>query len=98
MKESEWKWKLSVSIFNKAIVIEGDSITKRIDNLYKLVHEYMEGKELKESVLITLTQIAFCHYLLGVKVDENGRLASLVSIVNEHYDVNYRLSDLHISF
>ncbi|MCM3768885.1 MULTISPECIES: hypothetical protein [Priestia] len=89
---------MGISKFNKAIVIEGDSITKRIDSLYKLVHEYMEEKELKDRVLITLTQIAFCHYLLGIQVDENCRLASLISIVNEHYDVEYRLSDLHIHF
>lgn len=89
---------MDISKFNKAIVIEGDSIAKRIDSLYKLVHEYMEEKELKDRVLITLTQIAFCHYLLGIQVDENCRLDSLISIVNEHYDVEYRLSDLHIHF
>jgi hypothetical protein len=89
---------MDISKFNKAIVIEGDSIAKRIDSLYKLVHECMEEKELKDRVLITLTQIAFCHYLLGIQVDENCRLASLISIVNEHYDVEYRLSDLHIHF
>ncbi|MGN7233705.1 hypothetical protein ACTHQ0_28520 [Priestia megaterium] len=89
---------MDISKFNKAIVIEGDSIAKRIDSLYKLVHEYMVEKELKDRVLITLTQIVFCHYLLGIQVDENGRLDSLISIVNEHYDVEYRLSDLHIHF
>jgi len=89
---------MDISKFNKAIVIEGDSIAKRLDSLYKLVHEYMEEKELKDRVLITLTQIVFCHYLLGIQVDENGRLDLLISIVNEHYDVEYRLSDLHIHF
>lgn len=89
---------MSIFKFKEAIIIEGDSVADRMENLYKLVHECMGKKDLENRVLITLTQIAFCHYLLGIEVDENCRLASLITIVNEHYDVNYKLSDLDISF
>ncbi|MCM3771363.1 MULTISPECIES: hypothetical protein [Priestia] len=89
---------MSISKFREAIVIEGDSVVNRMESLYQLVHECMGEKDLENRVLITLTQIAFCNYLLGIEVDENCRLASLIAIVNEHYNVNYKLNDLHIRF
>lgn len=58
----------------------------------------MAEKDLENRVLITLIQVAFYHYVLGIEVDENCQLASLISIVNEHYDVDYKLNDLPMHF
>lgn len=87
-----------MSIYNrdKSVVIEEKALIHRREELYKLVNEIMEEKSLEELMIVTLANIAFIDYLLGVEVKENKRLNSMLHFVNQKRATNYTLSDFHI--
>jgi len=51
-------------------------------------------------MVITLTKIAFCEYLLGMNTTEEGCSVNLqfaINSVNKKYNTNYTASDFFVS-
>lgn len=89
---------MSISKFDKCVVIEENAIIGRREQFYKIINETINEPESERLIFTTLHHIAFCDYLLGTEVKENHRLKSLLTIVNRKRSTDYTLFDLHISF
>lgn len=89
---------MSISKFDKCVVIEEKIIKGRIEQFYKIINETIDEPDLDKMIFVTLHNIAFCHYLLGKEVKDNKRLNSLLDVVNKRRKTDYQLSDFHIRF
>ncbi|MBN8253634.1 hypothetical protein ABEP17_18000 [Priestia flexa] len=89
---------MSISKFDKCVVIEERIIKGRIEQFYKIINETIDEPELDKMIFATLNNIAFFDYLLGKEVKENKRLNSLLDVVNKRRKTDYQLSDFHIRF
>jgi len=89
---------MSISKFDKCVVIEEKIIKGRIEQFYKIINERIDEPDLDKMIFATLHNIAFCDYLLGQEVKDNKRLNSLLAVVNKRCKTDYKLSDLHIRF
>ncbi|PGX43502.1 hypothetical protein COE67_06580 [Priestia megaterium] len=89
---------MSISKFDKCVVIEEKIIKGRIEQFYKIINETIDEPELDKMIFATLHNIAFCDYLLGKEVKDNKRLNSLLDVVNKRRKTDYQLSDFHIRF
>jgi len=89
---------MSISKFDKCVVIEEKIIKGRIEQFYKIINETIDEPDLDKMIFATLHNIAFCDYLLGKEVNDNKRLNSLLDVVNKRRKTDYQLSDFHIRF
>lgn len=89
---------MSISRFDKSVVIEEKTLIGRREHFYKIIDEIINEEDLERMIFNTLHHIAFCDYLLGVEVKENERLNSLLDVVNRKRKTDYQLSDFHIRF
>jgi len=96
--ESELNRTMSISKFDKCVVIEEKVIIGRREQFYKIINETIDEPHKERLIFTTLHHIAFCDYLLGTEVKENHRLKSILTIVNRKKSTDYTLSDFHISF
>lgn len=89
-----------MSLFNidRSIVIEEKAMRHRKNELYKLVNEIMDQKDLETLMIATLSKIAFIDYMLGLDVMENKRLESMINVVNSNRGTNHQLTDFYIRF
>ncbi|WP_243550615.1 hypothetical protein [Priestia megaterium] len=89
---------MSISKFDKCVVIEEKMIKGRIEQFYKIINEAIDEPDLDKMIFATLHNIAFCDYLLGKEVKDNKRLNSLLDVVNKRRKTNYELTDFYIRF
>ncbi|MGW9019665.1 hypothetical protein [Priestia megaterium] len=89
---------MSISKFDKCVVIEEKIIKGRIEQFYKIINEMMDEPDLDKMIFATLHNIAFCEYLLGKEEKNNKRLNSLLDVVNKRRKTDYQLSDFYICF
>ncbi|PFO12707.1 hypothetical protein COJ70_24370 [Priestia megaterium] len=89
---------MSISHFDKSIIIEEKVILSRIEQFYKIINETIDEPQEERLIFTILHHIAFCDYLLGTEVKENHRLKSILTIVNKKKGTDYTLSDFHIRF
>jgi len=89
---------VSISKFDKCVVIEEKIIKERIEQFYKIINETLDEPDLDKMIFATLHNIAFGDYLLGKEVKDNKRLNSLLDVVNKRRKADYQLSDFHIRF
>ncbi|KOP63748.1 hypothetical protein AMS61_30385 [Bacillus sp. FJAT-21351] len=89
---------MSISKFDKCVVIEEKVIKERIEQFYKIINETIDEPDLDKLIFATLHNIAFCDYLLGKEVKDNKRLNSLLDVINKRRKTNYGLTDFHIRF
>lgn len=89
---------MSIHKFDKSIVIEEKTLISRRDQFYKIIHDIVDEEDLELMLITTLHSIAFCDYLLGIEVEDNKRLNSLINIVNDKCNTTYNLLDFHVHF
>jgi len=89
---------MSVFKIDRSVVIEEKAMRHRKDELYKLVNEIMDQKDLETLMISTLSKIAFIDYMLGLDVMENKRLESMINVVNSNRNTNHELHDFYIRF
>ncbi|MEB2266115.1 hypothetical protein LAV77_15020 [Priestia megaterium] len=89
---------MSISKFDKCVVIEEKIIKGRIEQFYKIINETIDEPDLDKLIFATLHNIAFCDYLLGKEVKDNKPLNSLLVVVNKRRKTDYQLCDFHIRF
>ncbi|MEQ7807713.1 hypothetical protein [Priestia aryabhattai] len=89
---------MSISKFDKCIVIEEKIIKGRIEQFYKIINETIDEPDLDKMIFATLHNIAFFDHLLGKEVKDNKRLNSLLDVVNKRRKTDYQLSDFNIRF
>lgn len=89
---------MSVFKIDRSVVIEEKAMRHRKDELYKLVNEIMDQKDLETLMTSTLSKIAFIDYMLGLDVMENKRLESMINVVNSNRNTNHQLTDFYIRF
>ncbi|MGN7232842.1 hypothetical protein ACTHQ0_23970 [Priestia megaterium] len=89
---------MSISKFDKCVVIEEEVIISRREQFYKIINETINDPQEERLIFTTLHHIAFCDYLLGTEVKENQRLKSILTIVNRKKGTDYTLPDFHIRF
>ncbi|MED4011130.1 hypothetical protein P4606_10685 [Priestia aryabhattai] len=89
---------MSVFKIDRSVVIEEKAMRHRKDELYKLVNEIMDQKDLETLMTSTLSKIAFIDYMLGLDVIENKRLESMINVVNSNRNTNHQLTDFYIRF
>jgi len=89
-----------VSVFkiDRSVVIEEKAMRHRKEELYKLVGEIMDQRDLETLMINTLSKIAFIDYLLGTDVMENNRLISMINVANSNRGTNHQLTDFYIRF
>ena len=92
------KRRMSISKFDKCVVIEEKIIKGRIEQFYKIINETIDEPDLDKMIFATLHNIAFYDYLLGKEVKDNKRLNSLLDVVNKRRNTDYTLNDFHIRF
>ncbi|MBU8855424.1 hypothetical protein BGM24_25995 [Bacillus sp. FJAT-26377] len=89
---------MSISRFEKSVVLEEKVMVHRREELYKLVNEIMDQQDLETLMIATLSKIAFIDYLLGIDVKENKRLNSMINVVNSNRNTDHQLTDFYIRF
>lgn len=89
---------MSVFKIDRSVVIEEKAMRHRKDELYKLVNEIMDQRDLETLMTSTLSKIAFIDYMLGLDVMENKRLESMINVVNSNRNTNHQLTDFYIRF
>ncbi|MEM4997226.1 hypothetical protein WKH56_32045 [Priestia sp. SB1] len=89
---------MSISKFDKCVVIEEKIIKERIEQSYKIINETIDKPDLDKMIFATSHNIAFCDYLLGKEVKDNKRLNSLLDVVNKRRKTNYELTNFYIQF
>ncbi|MDD9791678.1 hypothetical protein [Priestia megaterium] len=83
---------------DRSVVVDEKAMRHRKDELYKLVNEIMDQRDLETLMIATLSKIAFIDYLLGLDVMGNKRLGSMINVVNSNRNTNYQLTDFYIRF
>ncbi|QLK09750.1 hypothetical protein BMG_6551 (plasmid) [Priestia megaterium] len=83
---------------DRSVVVDEKAMRHRKDELYKLVNEIMDQRDLETLMIATLSKIAFIDYLLGLDVMENKRLESMINVVNSNRNTNHQLTDFYIRF
>ncbi|WP_455931244.1 hypothetical protein [Priestia aryabhattai] len=89
---------MSIFKIDRSIVVDEKAMRHRKDELYKLVNEIMDQRDLETLMIATLPKIAFIDYLLGLDVMENKRLESMINVVNSNRNTNHQLTDFYIRF
>ena len=89
---------MSVFKIDRSVVIEEKAMRHRKEELYKLVGEIMDQRDLETLMINTLSKIAFIDYLLGTDVMENNRLISMINVANSNRGTNHQLTDFYIRF
>ncbi|MED4292244.1 hypothetical protein [Priestia megaterium] len=56
---------MSISKFDKCIVVEEKAIINRREQFYKIINETIHESQEERLIFTTLHHIAFCDYLLG---------------------------------
>lgn len=89
---------MSIHKIDRSVIVEEKAMRHRKNELYKLVNEIMDQKDLETLMIATLTKIAFIDYMLGLDVMENNRLNSMIDVVNSNRGTNHELHDFYIRF
>ncbi|KNH22949.1 hypothetical protein ACS78_11220 [Priestia megaterium] len=89
---------MSIFKIDRSVVVDEKAMRHRKDELYKLVNEIMDQRDLETLMIATLSKIAFIDYLLGLDVMENKRLESMINVVNSNRNTNHQLTDFYIRF
>ncbi|MFL7944365.1 hypothetical protein ACKA0G_28325 (plasmid) [Priestia megaterium] len=89
---------MSIFKIDRSVVVDEKAMRHRKDELYKLVNEIMDQRDLETLMIATLSKIAFIDYLLDLDVMENKRLESMVNVVNSNHNTNHQLTDFYIRF
>ncbi|MDF2053163.1 hypothetical protein [Priestia megaterium] len=89
---------MSIFKIDRSVVVDEKAMRHRKDELYKLVNELMDQRDLETLMIATLSKIAFIDYLLGLDVMENKRLESMINVVNSNRNTNHQLTDFYIRF
>jgi len=90
--------KVSIFKIDRSVVVDEKAMRHRKDELYKLVNEIMDQRDLETLMIATLSKIAFIDYLLDLDVMENKRLESMINVVNSNRGTNHQLTDFYIRF
>ncbi|MEH7287618.1 hypothetical protein [Priestia megaterium] len=89
---------MSVFKIDRSVVVDEKAMRHRKNELYKLVNEIMDQRDLETLMIATLSKIAFIDYLLGLDVMENKRLETMINVVNSNRGINHQLTDFYIRF
>ena len=89
---------MSIFKIDRSVVVDEKAMRHRKDELYKLVNEIMDQRDLETLMIATLSKIAFIDYLLDLDVMENKRLESMINVVNSNRGTNHQLTDFYIRF
>lgn len=80
-----------------SILVTEKSLLNRLDNFYKIIYENFDEPDLKDLMVISLTKISFCNYLLyGDNYEDRHamfRFKAAIEMVNKKYDTNYTVND-----
>lgn len=81
---------------DKSVVISEDALLNRLDNFYKLIYENCDEPDLKDLMVITLTKISFCNYLLYGDNYDMFHFKAAIEMVNMKYGTFFTVNDFFV--